>query len=111
MAPSMPPIAEIDVLWITAGLGCDAETVALTGATQPSLEGGQDKPLKYPHHLQQRGRRPSHEDRFAPQVEFDRQVASANIGAVRPSMRIVKLSAKTGERPAPVARAAGVGQA
>jgi hydrogenase small subunit len=31
-------IAEIDVLWITAGLGCDGETIALTGATQPSLE-------------------------------------------------------------------------
>jgi hypothetical protein len=31
-------IAEIDVLWITAGLGCDGETIALTGASQPSLE-------------------------------------------------------------------------
>ncbi len=30
--------AEIHVLWITAGLGCDGETIALTGATQPSLE-------------------------------------------------------------------------
>ncbi len=29
---------EIVVLWITAGLGCDGETIALTGATQPSLE-------------------------------------------------------------------------
>jgi hydrogenase small subunit len=34
----MAPITEIDVLWITAGLGCDGETIALTGATQPSLE-------------------------------------------------------------------------
>jgi hydrogenase small subunit len=31
-------IPEIGVLWITAGLGCDGETIALTGATQPSLE-------------------------------------------------------------------------
>ena len=31
-------ITEIDVLWITAGLGCDGETIALTGATQPSIE-------------------------------------------------------------------------
>lgn len=31
-------LAEIDILWITAGLGCDGETIALTGATQPSLE-------------------------------------------------------------------------
>ena len=32
------PITEIEILWITAGLGCDGETIALTGATQPSLE-------------------------------------------------------------------------
>lgn len=31
-------IKEIDVLWITAGLGCDGDTVAITAATQPSLE-------------------------------------------------------------------------
>lgn len=29
---------EIDILWLTAGLGCDGETIALTNATQPSLE-------------------------------------------------------------------------
>ena len=29
---------ELDVLWITAGLGCDGESVAMTGATQPSIE-------------------------------------------------------------------------
>ncbi len=29
---------EIDVLWITAGLGCDGDTIAMTGATQPSIE-------------------------------------------------------------------------
>jgi hydrogenase small subunit len=28
----------IDVLWITAGLGCDGDTVAFTAATQPSIE-------------------------------------------------------------------------
>ncbi|MGH7823741.1 MAG: hydrogenase expression protein HypE [Candidatus Binatia bacterium] len=32
------PIAEIDILWITAGLGCDGDTIAITAATQPSLE-------------------------------------------------------------------------
>ena len=31
-------IAEIDVLWVTAGLGCDGDTIAMTAATQPSLE-------------------------------------------------------------------------
>lgn len=29
---------EMHVLWITAGLGCDGDTVALTAATQPSIE-------------------------------------------------------------------------
>jgi hydrogenase small subunit len=28
----------IDVLWITAGLGCDGDTIAMTAATQPSIE-------------------------------------------------------------------------
>jgi hydrogenase small subunit len=32
------PFAEIDVLWITAGLGCDGDTISMTAATQPSLE-------------------------------------------------------------------------
>ncbi len=32
------PISEIDVLWLTAGLGCDGDTIAMTGATQPSIE-------------------------------------------------------------------------
>ena len=32
------PIAEIDLLWITAGLGCDGDTIAMTAATQPSIE-------------------------------------------------------------------------
>ena len=33
-----PAIAELDILWITAGLGCDGDTVAMTAATQPSIE-------------------------------------------------------------------------
>ncbi len=31
-------IREITILWITAGLSCDGESVALTAATQPSIE-------------------------------------------------------------------------
>ena len=27
---------EIDILWITAGLGCDGESIAMTAATQPT---------------------------------------------------------------------------
>lgn len=34
----MPAIAEIDVLWLTAGLSCDGDTVSITAATQPSIE-------------------------------------------------------------------------
>jgi hydrogenase small subunit len=31
-------LAEIEVIWITAGLGCDGDTIAMTAATQPSIE-------------------------------------------------------------------------
>src|SRR5262245_21076281 len=36
----MPELAvsELDILWITAGLSCDGDTVAITAATNPSLE-------------------------------------------------------------------------
>ena len=34
----MSVISEIDILWITAGLGCDGDTIAMTAATQPSIE-------------------------------------------------------------------------
>ena len=30
--------SEVQVLWITAGLGCDGDTVSVTAATQPSIE-------------------------------------------------------------------------
>jgi hydrogenase small subunit len=35
---SSASIPEIDVLWVTAGLGCDGDTIAITAATQPSIE-------------------------------------------------------------------------
>jgi hydrogenase small subunit len=31
-------IQEMHILWITAGLGCDGDTIAITAATQPSIE-------------------------------------------------------------------------
>jgi hydrogenase small subunit len=31
-------IKEIDILWITAGLGCDGDSIAMTAATHPSIE-------------------------------------------------------------------------
>jgi hydrogenase small subunit len=33
-----PAIREVDVLWITAGLSCDGDSVSITAATQPSIE-------------------------------------------------------------------------
>jgi hydrogenase small subunit len=35
---SHSPGEELDILWITAGLGCDGDTIAMTGATQPTIE-------------------------------------------------------------------------
>src|SRR5262249_1302795 len=36
--PVVSGIQEMTILWITAGLGCDGDTIALTAATQPTLE-------------------------------------------------------------------------
>jgi hydrogenase small subunit len=33
-----PAVPEVDILWITAGLSCDGDTVSITAATQPSIE-------------------------------------------------------------------------
>src|SRR5580704_17337878 len=35
---NLAPLAQIDVLWITAGLGCDGDSISMTAATQPSVE-------------------------------------------------------------------------
>jgi hydrogenase small subunit len=34
----VPAVEQLDILWLTAGLGCDGDTVSITAATQPSLE-------------------------------------------------------------------------
>src|SRR5688572_11109432 len=31
-------ISEMHVVWVTAGLGCDGDTIAMTAATNPSIE-------------------------------------------------------------------------
>lgn len=31
-------VTELELLWITAGFGCDGDTIAMTAATQPSIE-------------------------------------------------------------------------
>jgi hydrogenase small subunit len=33
-----PVVKEVHVLWITAGLGCDGDSVSITAASQPSIE-------------------------------------------------------------------------
>src|ERR1700751_183161 len=33
-----PAVAGIHILWITAGLGCDGDSVSITAAMQPSIE-------------------------------------------------------------------------
>lgn len=33
-----PPVSDVHIVWITAGLGCDGDSVAVTNATQPSIE-------------------------------------------------------------------------
>jgi hydrogenase small subunit len=32
------PVAEVHILWMTSGLGCDGDSVSITAATQPSVE-------------------------------------------------------------------------
>src|SRR5437773_3754844 len=32
------PVSDVHILWITAGLGCDGDTVSVTAAEQPSIE-------------------------------------------------------------------------
>ena len=38
MTQKKPAVAEVHIVWITAGLGCDGDSVSITAATQPSIE-------------------------------------------------------------------------
>src|SRR5215831_16881704 len=33
-----PDVSDLHIVWITAGLGCDGDSVSITAATQPSIE-------------------------------------------------------------------------
>ena len=33
-----PAVKDVHIVWITAGLGCDGDSVSITAATQPSIE-------------------------------------------------------------------------
>ena len=37
-ATGEPILSHLDVIWLTAGLSCDGDTIAITAATQPSIE-------------------------------------------------------------------------
>ena len=36
--PQGSGVSEVHILWITAGLGCDGDTISITAAEQPSIE-------------------------------------------------------------------------
>ena len=36
--PREPAVKDVHIVWITAGLGCDGDTVSVTAANQPSIE-------------------------------------------------------------------------
>jgi hydrogenase nickel incorporation protein HypB len=62
-----------------------------------SVSEGEDKPLKYPTIFNSSDVAVITKIDLAAAVEFDEQAAKANIQAVRPHMRVLKVSAKTGE--------------
>jgi hydrogenase nickel incorporation protein HypB len=61
-----------------------------------SVTEGEDKPLKYPTIFNTADVAIITKTDLATAVEFDRDVARCNIGAVRPGMRIIEVSAKSG---------------
>jgi hydrogenase nickel incorporation protein HypB len=62
-----------------------------------SVTEGEDKPLKYPTIFNSADIAVITKSDLAAAVEFDETLARRNIQAVRPGMRVLKLSAKTGE--------------
>src|ERR1700733_13937990 len=62
-----------------------------------SVTEGEDKPLKYPTIFNSADVAIITKSDLAAAVEFDETLARKNIQAVRPGMRVLKLSAKTGE--------------
>ena len=75
---------------VGGGLGEDLRAVLLS-ATE-----GEDKPLKYPTIFNTADVAIVTKIDLAEAVEFDRQLAYRNIQQVRPGMRVIEVSAKTG---------------
>jgi hydrogenase nickel incorporation protein HypB len=63
-----------------------------------SVTEGEDKPLKYPTIFNSADAAVITKMDLAAAVDFNEQVLNQNIQAVRPGMKVLKLSAKTGER-------------
>ena len=38
LAERPPAVKDVHIVWITAGLGCDGDTISITNAEQPSIE-------------------------------------------------------------------------
>src|SRR5580704_16522529 len=36
--PRIPAVSDVHILWLTAGLSCDGDSVSVTAAEQPSIE-------------------------------------------------------------------------
>jgi hydrogenase nickel incorporation protein HypB len=62
-----------------------------------SVTEGEDKPLKYPTIFNSADVAVITKSDLAAAVEFDEVAAKRNIQAVRPGMKVFKVSAKTGE--------------
>ncbi|MBA3894656.1 MAG: hypothetical protein H0X69_13340 [Gemmatimonadales bacterium] len=111
VAPSVQPTsAEVAILWLTAGLGCDGDTIAMTAATQPSIEDLLSGAIPWTPRVKlynpflasevgdefveffHRGAR----GELAEAAGFDWDAAMFNIQSVRPGMVVLGLSAKTG---------------
>jgi hydrogenase nickel incorporation protein HypB len=91
---------ELDILFIenVGNLVCpsnydlgEAMRIALLSVTE-----GEDKPLKYPGMFNSADAALITKVDIAEACEFDREMAMANLNAVRPGMRIFEISSKTG---------------
>jgi Ni,Fe-hydrogenase I small subunit len=121
------PISEIAVLWITAGLGCDGDMIAVTVATLPSIEDlvlvafawiprvnfhnpflayeNGDEFVRYSREASEGISSPFilviegsiPSKKTRRAVVFDEEAARRNIQTVRPRMEVFKPNAKTGE--------------
>lgn len=94
-------LADLDYLFIenVGNLVCPAsyDLGEDLRAVLMSVTEGEDKPLKYPTIFHGADLAVITKIDLAQAVEFDRQAAENNLQSVRPGMRVLRVSAKTGE--------------